>query len=328
VTRPLRLVFRCEGGPRIGLGHVMRSIALAQAVRARGARTVFAMSEGPAAALPARHGFRVTPLRSRAPAALAPLCARADWVVLDGYDFGELYPTLHRQGVRVCAVMDQPPRPPADLVVNPNLSARPVRQPALWGARFALVRDEFRRARRVPRAGRLRLLLMFGGSDVAGLTARTLGWLAGNRGLPPLEVTAVVGPLAPGRAAIARAAARCGARLLVAPPDLPAVMASSDLAVTAAGSSVLEMLRLGVVPLMATVADNQRGIAPAVERAGAGLDLGRAADLEGAALTEALLRAAGKRRSMAAAGRRLVDGEGALRVARALERITRGGARG
>jgi UDP-2,4-diacetamido-2,4,6-trideoxy-beta-L-altropyranose hydrolase len=328
VSRPLRLVFRCEGGPRIGLGHVMRSIALAQAVRARGARTVFAMSDGPAADLAARYGFRVAPLRSPAPAALAPLSERADWVVLDGYHFGELYPSLRRQGVRVCAVMDQPPRPPADLVVNPNLSARPVRQPALCGARFALLREEFRRARREPRRGPWRVLVMFGGSDVAGLTSRALGWLARAGDLPPLEITAVVGPLARGRSAITRAADRCGARLLVAPSDLPAVMAASDLAVTAAGSSVLEMLRLGVVPLMVTVADNQRGIARAVQRAGAGLDLGPAEALRGEALPAALTSAVRTRRTMAAAGRRLVDGQGALRVARTLERITRGGARG
>jgi UDP-2,4-diacetamido-2,4,6-trideoxy-beta-L-altropyranose hydrolase len=326
VTRPLRLVFRCEGSPRLGLGHVMRSIALAQAVRARGAETVFAMSEGPAAGLAARYGFRVVGLRSRAASALSPISAQADWVVLDGYDFGHLYPSLRRQGVRTCAVMDQPPRPPADLVVNPNLSAGPVKAPALCGARFALVRDEFSRARRVPRAGGLRVLLMFGGSDVAGLTARTLAWLSEAQHLPPLQLTAVVGPLAPGRAAIARAARRAGARLLVAPPDLPSIMAASDLAVTAAGSSVLEMLRLAVVPLMVTVADNQRGIAAAVERAGAGLDLGPASTLAGADLAQALVRAARSRRGMAAAGRRLVDGRGALRVARTLERMSRGGA--
>jgi len=48
-------------------------------------------------------------------------------------------------------------------------------------------------------------------------------------------VTAVVGPLARGQAAIARAAARCPhpTRLLVAPPALAQVMAGADLAVTA-----------------------------------------------------------------------------------------------
>jgi UDP-2,4-diacetamido-2,4,6-trideoxy-beta-L-altropyranose hydrolase len=140
----------------------------------------------------------------------------------------------------------------------------------------------------------------------------------------------VVGPLAPGKAAIGRAARRSPhpTRVLVAPSDLPAVMAAADLAITTASSAVLEMLRLGVVPLMVTVADNQRGIAAAVERAGAGLDLGPDSRLQGGAVAEALDRGRRARPRMAAAGRRLVDGRGALRVARTLERLTRGGARG
>src|SRR5256885_12501678 len=62
---------------------------------------------------------------------------------------------------------------------------------------------------------------------------------------------------------------------------------------------------------------------PILERAGAGIDLGAADGLGAETVGAALARAARTRRALAPAGRRLVDGRGAERVARHLEEALR-----
>jgi UDP-2,4-diacetamido-2,4,6-trideoxy-beta-L-altropyranose hydrolase len=327
------VVFRCDGSARVGLGHVIRCVALAQAVTARGGRPCFVMREdGGAVPMVEEAGFAV----ERLPASARPfeererllaLAPAGGWVVLDGYELAEALPAeLRRRERRVLRILDGPAQGEADLFVNPNLQAPAAPGPAaLFGARYALLRAEFLVARHTQRPrppGPLAILTMFGGSDVAGLTPRVLGWLARSaQRLPPLALTAVLGPSAPTLAAVRAAAASSPlpTRVLVGPANLAVIMSGVDLAITAAGGTVLELCALGVPPLAVTVADNQAGIAAALAAHGAGLDLGRAAGLGEAAVLDAVETALERRPAMAAAARGLVDGTGAARVAQAME---------
>jgi UDP-2,4-diacetamido-2,4,6-trideoxy-beta-L-altropyranose hydrolase len=331
VTGPV--VFRCDGSARVGLGHVIRCVALAQAVAARGGRSLFIMREDAGAVPMVEHaGFAV----ERLPASARPfeererlvaLAPAGGWVVLDGYELPHTLPgELRRRERRVLRIVDGPAQGEADLFVNPNLHAPAAPGPAaLFGARYALLRAEFLVARQTQRlgpSGPPGLLTMFGGSDVAGLTPRVLGWLAGaTQRLPPLALTAVLGPSAPTLAASYALAASSALpiRVLVAPANLAEIMSGVDLAITAAGGTVLELCALGVPPLAVTVADNQAGIAAALAASGAGIDLGRAKGLEPTALLDAVTTALERRSAMAAAARGLVDGGGAARVAQAME---------
>jgi spore coat polysaccharide biosynthesis predicted glycosyltransferase SpsG len=332
------LRFRCAGTAAVGLGHVVRSMALAEAARARGCRDIrFVMRPDAAAtALPAAAGFEV----ESAPdgddgAALAARAPGGAWFVLDGYDLGPLVAPLRARGLGVCAIDDAPGGTPgleaADLRVNPRLDASAPQAETLVGPRFAPLRCGFRRRRlagdRGRAAGALRIALLSGGSDVAGLAVRALSAL---RALAPacgaLEAVVVVGPAAP---AVEGAVARLrgpglAVQVVRAPDDLPALMAAADVAVTAAGTSVLELLCLGVPPILVTVADNQAGIAAAVARAGAGIDLGGPDAVAPAPLGRALGEAVARRDELARAGRRLVDGGGARRVMAALSMLNAG----
>jgi len=277
------LVLRCDGSTRVGLGHLIRCLALAQAAAARGAQPRFLVraDEG-ALAVVTGAGFPVEVLAPDAPDAPAVLAAATpgSWVVLDGYELpADLGTELRRQCRHVLRVIDGHAAGEADLFVNANLHAPPPPSPRhLFGPRFALLRPEFaaaRAAERMQRPGPLGLLVMFGGSDVAGLTARVLAWLGQHaERLPALVITAVLGPAASAAAAtaarLAAVACRVPSRVLVAPPAMAEVMAEADLAITAAGGSVLELCALGVPALAVTVADNQRGIAAALAAAGAG----------------------------------------------------------
>ena len=98
----------------------------------------------------------------------------------------------------------------------------------------------------------------------------------------------------------------------------------ADAAITAGGLSALEALSCGT-PLLALAHDRyQHAAVSALERAGLCLDLGLGDSLEASrvsALMEGLERDLTGRERKSAAGKLRVDGKGALRVSRILERL-------
>ena len=139
-----------------------------------------------------------------------------------------------------------------------------------------------------------------------------------------LDTLLVVGPANRRRRALVRQAAAAGVRCVVAPRDLARWMAAASLAVTAGGVTASELACVGVPMVIVVAAENQRESARGLVRARAAvaLDGTTAAGIRGVgAAVCRLAKDPLRRRRMAAAGRRLVDGRGAARVARALTQL-------
>ena len=169
---------------------------------------------------------------------------------------------------------------------------------------------------------RSRVLVTAGGSDPQGLLPEVLAVL----GLLPGEfaVTAVVGPFVEDRGGIERAvhASRRSVQLAHAPASLAGLMQEADLAVSGGGQTLYELAAMGVPTVAVEVAGNQAPSLAALAAQGVVHCAGRATDpdLRGAlaqAVAE-LLEDHHRREAMSAAGRRLVDGRGAQRVANAV----------
>jgi len=311
------LLVRADGGAKIGMGHLVRCRALAQAWCDAGGEVQFA-SSGESAAETAR---------------LAESFG-AEWVVVDGYQFeAEYVERLQHAGLRVISIDDygHAGRYPAELVLNQNLhasaalySSRGANTGLLLGPRYALLRGEFLRGRRdsdQPAAAR-RILVTMGGSDPENLTGKVIRALAQVK-VPDLEAVVVVGPASPHYAAICKAASKLPfpARVELDPASMPALMAWADVAVSAAGSTCWELAYMGLPALVLVWADNQQAVAESLHQAGSVESLGdhsmiSSADI--AAALQCLLRSQRIRLSMAEHGRALVDGRGAARV---VERI-------
>lgn len=321
------VLLRCAGSARIGLGHVMRAVAVGEAARARGARVILAVTDDPIAVSIARaRGFAVQPVADgldpdAEARALTEDLPPGSWAVLDGYALGDRVEPLARRRLRVCLIDDTPvgmaSGPAADLWVRPGLALAAPSARALCGLRYAPLRAEFRQARLHPPAGsarieRPRIAVLSGGSDAGDLLARVLDCLsvAADR-LPPLEIEAIVGPAAPvpqlppGGPPV---------RVLRAPADLVARLMGAALAITAAGTTILELLCLGTPPLMLAVVDNQRGVPARIAAHGGGVDLGEPRGLSPGRLCNAITRVLEHRPRFSEAGRRLVDGGGARRL--------------
>ncbi|MGH2896177.1 MAG: UDP-2,4-diacetamido-2,4,6-trideoxy-beta-L-altropyranose hydrolase [Solirubrobacteraceae bacterium] len=351
MTGPTVLI-RADASPAIGMGHAMRCLALAEAfVQETDGHATFLMAR-PSEAFVARAasaGAEVRPLAAqpaspadREETAAVSGAIGASWLVLDGYAFdGDFQAALVAGGQRVLALDDygHAGHYSAQLVLNPNAGADATRYEArgpdtrlLLGPEFALLRDEFRRwsapPPAVPTRAR-RVVITFGGGDPANVSMRVLGALAAVPG--PLEVLLLVGAANPHTAALRAAAARSphSVGIEVDVRDMARRLAWADLAVAAAGGTMLELARVATPQVSIVLADNQAPGAAAMARAGAAINLGRDEDLSAAVLAAevaALADDAPRRAELSRRGRATVDGRGALRVLAAMRSQTATGA--
>lgn len=336
---PPLIALRCDAGGPYGVGHLMRQLALTDALRHRGARVVLwgtVTDVDWARPLLGQRGLHPAPAPDD-PGELRELAVSSgvDAVVLDGYHLPPATgAALRAAGMTVLAMTDYAfgTGQAADLYVDQNLGADPSRflppgaRPAgsqvLSGIEYTLFRDDVLDRRRVaprPLARPARVLAVFGGTDPYGAAPVVVpAILATGR---PVEVTAV--------AATADLAHRLSrlpvdpAELQIVPPtpELAELAQEADIVVSAAGSSVWEFLCLGVPTALVCVVDNQvDGYRHATEL-GVATPLGHLETFDpgvASARLADLLDSADLRQRQARAGQALVDGKGRDRVAEAL----------
>lgn len=338
------VLVRADSGPRIGMGHVVRQLALARELAARGAEVVFVTRTVEPRVEAA--GFRSLALDLPAPEPSRPWAAAdqvadaratialaggaVDTVIVDSYGLDRTWESEVRAiAGRIVAVDDLADRTrEVDVVVDQNWygagsDARydgvvPDGARRLVGPRHALLHHDYAAARRTsaPRAWPpRRVLVSFGGTDPGGETRAVVDALrASGRDLGlDLEVDVVVGtPAAVSEELRASVAALPGAELRVALPSLVPSLAAADLAFGASGTATWERMCLDVPAVVTTTAPHQSGVTRALAEAGfttwAGLSGQVGAD--GYRDLVAALLADGPRLAPP-----LVDGHGAARVA-------------
>ncbi len=326
------ICFAVEASRSFGLGHLMRCRTLASELARRGCTFTVALRGDPSfmdawrwpalselISLPesaedaAREVFSL--VRQRRPA----------WTVIDGYGLlaTSLLAELYREGDRTLVLDDLAERSlAATIVLNPGaLDASPYRTLApgaklLVGPDYALVADEHRAARRLleePAEAR-RVLIAFGGSDLAGMVPRLLAMLP--RIAPELErLDVVLGPFT-AMASVPRSPAVCYHH---APASLAPLIAEAHIVISSAGNSAWEVCCVGRPLLALQTADNQRHVLRTLAERDVALTLdcseARGIREEDFIALWRRLREPDLRGRMAAAARNLVDGLGALRVA-------------
>jgi UDP-2,4-diacetamido-2,4,6-trideoxy-beta-L-altropyranose hydrolase len=319
------------------MGHVMRSLAIAQAWRRRSAPCAWVLVDPPpafeerlreegieAVRVDAQRGSRDD---ARLLAELA-LARGAAWTVVDGYRFDGAYQeALAQAGVRAAWLDDRglAGAKGAALVVNPNLRVRPewyddrrAETRVLLGPRYAPLRREFAarpRSERPHPARARRILISLGGADPDDVGPRVTR-AAVKAGGGQAEIRVIAGPANP-RAAALRAAAAPGVEVIASVADMAEALEWADLAVTGAGGTVWEALHLGVPALLVVIAEDQRGNAVELDRRGIARLLGDGASLDESRVTAeiaSLLADRARREEMSVRGRTLVDGRGAARI--------------
>jgi len=335
------IVFYCDLGPIRGTGHVMRCIALAEELAARGHRCHFVadFATVPWAARQVRDRDFGLRAYDGAPTDLVPVLAALDpdAIVVDSYVLpAAVSSELRALEVPVLAIVDHDRRGlVADLYLDQNLGASAADYepglPVLAGPDYALVRDEvvaWRSTEVEAETGSPRVVAYFGGTDAFGAGPVVAEALA-HTGLP--FRASFVAPRPEIEDALTRVVWSPGQHVQVIgpPPSLMSLVARADVVLSASGTSLVELFCIGSAAGVVCVVDNQLRGYDLVTGAGWARGLGLLDDLRSepsrasAALSE-LLRDGDLRRRLRQTGRRLVDGAGRARAADALEALMAG----
>ncbi len=325
----MKILFRTEAGPLIGAGHAMRCFALAQACRDAEAEVQFLMAKTlpNVASRLSDDGIEcvTTSMQPGSPEDAAhtvelAISGGCRWVVLDGYVFGaDFQQTLKNANLRVLFIDDygHAAHYCADVILNQNVYATaglyPSRDAAtrlLLGTGYVLLRREFARWkdwRRPASAQASRLLVSFGGTDPVNATQQVIEAL---RDLPDAELEVVVvttRPIDSPRVRVADSVDR-----------MDELMVWADVALTASGTTSWELAYMQTPQIVMPIAENQRQIAMALVECGVAINLGWYADMSADRLVETVRQLRNdmmQRDAMAQAGRALIDGLGASRIA-------------
>jgi spore coat polysaccharide biosynthesis predicted glycosyltransferase SpsG len=322
-TPGLRIVLLPDCGVGVGLGHLERALALADALRGSGATPLVAVSANDSASADrvAARGHTVLLLEGR-PVDEAETAVRKvspAVAVLDGYTFGVTVHARLRRRCLLVAIDDLGADSDCDLAVNPSaLRDAPMPRGAaafLGGPRYALIGSAYRaaRARREASQPAERSVLVAAGATSLGHFAVGVARDLLQRDASVL-VTLVLGP------DTANVDVRPHPRLHVVrgAPDLAELMESAAVYAGAAGVSALQAACVGIPAAVFPLVDNQRAQAKALHGAGCAVVAARPTSDALADVALALLDDSPRRVRMSDLGRALVDGFGAERVAAAI----------
>ena len=342
ISSPMATLFRVDGSGEIGMGHIVRSSALAEGLKETGEKLIFVTRryDGKAAEFLNRRGWTTEVLESR-------LSLREDWkatlegiarnqadtVVTDSYDIDESYlRVLKKSGVFLVTLDDQVKLNfPSDLIINQNLGfteeqyRKTEAAQLLLGPKFAILRNEFRMKRSVPRplvSRPQQILVTFGGGEEGGLSGKVVRALLAMK--EDFKITVVLGPAHSRKTDLKNLEKQEGGRVEVKEnvQEMAELMHRSDLAVCAGGTTCWELACLGVPALIFILADNQKKNSEELDRLGCAVHLGPAESFEEKKLQThlaGLLHRPEKIKAMSGRNQALVDGLGVQRIVKVLK---------
>jgi UDP-2,4-diacetamido-2,4,6-trideoxy-beta-L-altropyranose hydrolase len=301
----MKTVFiRADASLAIGTGHVMRCLVLADALRGRGADVHFLCRalEGHLADLIANRGFAVHLLPpgsdgyvdlSDAPphaswlgalpeedaAACRDIIAAvggADLLVVDHYALDHQFEAPLRALVRRIMVIDDlaDRRHDCDVLLDQNFGSDtdlryenliPAGAQLLLGARYAILRHEFRekrseslQRRTTPRLENI--LVFFGGVDSDDKTSQALEGIKKAKLDHTPEVNVVLGSKSPFIDKIQKKTTKMPYKtsIHINTNQMAKLMTEADVSIGAAGTTVLERFCLGLPSIVTPVANNQK----------------------------------------------------------------------
>lgn len=176
----MKVIFRTDGGKKIGLGHLMRCYALAEILQ-NDFSIIFVLKETPEVNASSMKGFETLKIVSEED--WYHIIEPGDIAVLDGYQFNfDQQVQIRKLGAKLVCIDDLHDKPfDADLIINhapgikkSDYEAKEYTDFAL-GIGYALLRPEFLSAAKEKRKNRNKItngIVCFGGADLKSFTVK------------------------------------------------------------------------------------------------------------------------------------------------------------
>lgn len=352
----MRVVFRVDSSTRMGTGHLMRCLALTEALRDHDMQVSFICREHPGdliallrikaipvkvlpapAAKPTKSGnnyaawLGVTQAEDAAQTIEALNGERLDWLVIDHYGLDVAWEQkLRSHSAKLMVIDDLASRQhDCDVLLDQNHfvgGAQPYKAlvpPAckvLLGPRYALLRKEFEvlRQQRAVRSSKLQqVLVFFTAGDDQGETLKAMHGIA--RFGKAERVDVVVGKANSDNVLIKEMCDELKWGYHCQIDYMATLIAQADLVIGGGGSSNWERCAFGVPALVVILAENQAAIAKSLECAGAVINLGWNTHVQIVDYEKALNALTEQRlASLSAQAFQLVDAKGTQRIVEVL----------
>jgi len=310
----MNVAFRVDASVKIGSGHFVRCLTLADRLKDSGCSTCFFSRQLPdhmRLSLEASgHGFQLldedqgkgvmdedlphsswlgTSQRFDAMNSIRALSsARWDWLVVDHYALDTRWERRLRSCAgRILVIDDLADRShDCDVLLDQNLVHHMAMRyegktdpecRLLLGPKYALLQEDYALFHNttLPRVGPVkRILVFFGGSDIDNFTGRSLAAFIALD-CREIQLDVVISVDCPHAVTIRnQISGRENIHIHSGLQSLAPLMAEADLAIGAAGATTWERLCLGLPSLVITLADNQKPIASELEKQGLAVVLG------------------------------------------------------
>ncbi|OEC54037.1 MULTISPECIES: UDP-2,4-diacetamido-2,4,6-trideoxy-beta-L-altropyranose hydrolase [unclassified Aeromonas] len=265
-----KVAFRLDAGAEIGLGHLMRCLAIADRLKTAGAECHFLCYQLPTHLLPLLQSHQHHPLCALDDAGPLPIL-RPAWLVCDHYQIDrQIEQTLAIHCGQLLVIDDLADRPHHGQLL---LDQGPLRSAAdyqslapadcrlLLGTDYALLRPAYRQLARQKVRRWQRGLICFGGADPAGACLTTLNSLVRLPWARTIQWTLVAGganPFWPELEQRVAELADLDLVLLRQSDQMADLMSQHDFAIGAAGGMTWERACLGLPTLAVPIVDNQQ----------------------------------------------------------------------
>lgn len=334
------LYIRADANEQIGTGHIMRCLAIAEALQRRGGTAVFLVADDSSGQLVSQRGFDAVCLHSpwddleQELGKLTDLIQQeqAGLLLVDSYYVTPHYLGVLGQYTKLAYIDDLDLCPyPVDLLIRYALYQREGAGRGfpriLGGCKYAPLKSRFGALPRREAKGQVeRILVLTGGTDPYHVALGIAQHAADSETYRGLQFHMVCGKYNQDYGKL-RELAQGNSRLSVHynVACMAGLMQEADISVTAGGTTVYELCACGTPSICYIMADNQIQNAQALAREGLMLYGGdvRQENWQKGLFDQldCLLADGGLRRDMAARMQQLVDGKGANRIAEALQRL-------
>ena len=337
------LIIRADADERMGTGHIMRCVALAQEWIHQKGPVLFVSclsNKVLLEKLTSMH-FEVSLIKKSFPDPMDIKTTlqkaeekNAKILVTDGYHFlPEYHEKIRANGIKLMVIDDYNHLPfyHGDILLNQNLGAEKIQYKTLpgtvqlLGSQFIMLRNEFLTVKRhgLSQTGNIeKILVTMGGTDPDNTTLKILKALNLLK-LQTFNVKIILGPGNRNVESIRHesAVSRHSCHILTNVADMPELILWADVAISAGGSTAWELLYLGIPSLFLINADNQMRLVEQIASANAGINAGRHDRISIKAIAQkiwTLINDPLLRDKIVHNTNRLVDGNGRERIVRSL----------
>lgn len=271
------VIFRADGNKIIGMGHVMRCLALASAFFNSGYRVIFAMSDDSLQNKIKNYGFDFVCVDSKFDDYSFHSAVFFDYVkvtapsivVVDNYSVSSNYLLQIRELAKVLYISEdyEPAMVNAvDYFLNYNIymnSVTPIQSDGvqMLGTQFTLLREEFAKPLRDTAPEKKTITVFTGGSDLFNVAPGLVQQLVTEECLHEYQILVVSGALNPNIPKLITLANRCSrVTIAIEPSSISDIMDNTSIAVSSGGSILYELCSRGIPSVSYSIASNQDSI--------------------------------------------------------------------